>query len=115
VHLETSFTIDTQDGDLVMCTVGTVEYLVIVSVCCWMWVYFNSYNMKFQPQIPQVIALYTQQSKGMRGAGDKNKLHGFSLQSELYRPNDRRLSAKLVPTLADKGCHVVSATNPHDR
>jgi hypothetical protein len=35
--------------------------------------------------------------------------------SELYRPSDRRLSAKLVPTLADKGCRVVSATDPHGR
>jgi hypothetical protein len=26
--------------------------------------------------------------------------------------SDRRLSAKLVPTLADRGCRVVSATNP---
>jgi hypothetical protein len=31
---------------------------------------------------------------------------------ELYRPSDRRLSAKLMPTLADRGCRVVSATNP---
>jgi hypothetical protein len=29
------------------------------------------------------------------------------------RPSDRRLSAKLVPTLADRGCRVVGATNPH--
>jgi hypothetical protein len=28
--------------------------------------------------------------------------------SELYGPRDRRLSAKLVPTFADRGCHVVS-------
>jgi hypothetical protein len=28
------------------------------------------------------------------------------------RPSDRRLSAKLVPTLADRGCRVVNATNP---
>jgi hypothetical protein len=33
--------------------------------------------------------------------------------SELYRPSDRRLSAKLVPTFADRGCPVVTATNPH--
>jgi hypothetical protein len=45
----------------------------------------------------------------------KNKLRGFSPKSELYRPSDRRLSAKLVPTLADRGCRVVSATNPHGR
>jgi hypothetical protein len=28
--------------------------------------------------------------------------------SELYRPSDQRLSAKLVPTFADRGCHVIS-------
>jgi hypothetical protein len=44
-----------------------------------------------------------------------NKLRGFSPQSELYRPSNRRLSAKLVATLADRGCRVVSATNPHGR
>jgi hypothetical protein len=33
----------------------------------------------------------------------------------LYRPSERRLSAKLVPTLADRGCRVVSSTNPHGR
>jgi hypothetical protein len=30
--------------------------------------------------------------------------------SELYRQNDR-LSAKLLPTSADRGCHVVSVTD----
>jgi hypothetical protein len=35
--------------------------------------------------------------------------------SELYRPSNRRLSAELVPTLADRGCRVVTATNPHGR
>jgi hypothetical protein len=34
---------------------------------------------------------------------------------ELYRPSNRRLSAKLVPTFADRGCRVVSATDPHGR
>jgi hypothetical protein len=33
--------------------------------------------------------------------------------SELYRPSDCRLSAKLVPTLADRECRVVSAMNSH--
>jgi hypothetical protein len=32
---------------------------------------------------------------------------------ELYRPSDRRLSAKLVQTFADSGCHVVSVTDPY--
>jgi hypothetical protein len=35
--------------------------------------------------------------------------------SELYRPSDRRLSAKLVPTFADRWCHVVSVTDPYGR
>jgi hypothetical protein len=33
----------------------------------------------------------------------------------LYRPSDRRLPAKLVPTFADRGCHVVSVTDPYSR
>jgi hypothetical protein len=35
--------------------------------------------------------------------------------SELYRLSDRRLSAKLVPTFAYRGCHVVSVTDPYGR
>jgi hypothetical protein len=32
---------------------------------------------------------------------------------ELYWPSDRRLSAKSVPNFADRGCHVVSVTDPY--
>jgi hypothetical protein len=35
--------------------------------------------------------------------------------SELYRPSDRRLLAKLVPTFADKEYRVVSAADPYGR
>jgi hypothetical protein len=35
--------------------------------------------------------------------------------SELYRPNDRPLSANLVTIFAERGCHVVSATDPYCR
>jgi hypothetical protein len=35
--------------------------------------------------------------------------------SELYRPSDHRLSAKLVPTFSNRGCRMVSATDPHGR
>jgi hypothetical protein len=35
--------------------------------------------------------------------------------SELYRPSDRRLSAKWLPTFAYRGCHVVSVTDPYCR
>jgi hypothetical protein len=42
-----------------------------------------------------------------------SQLRGFSPQM-IYtdRASDRRLSAKLVPTLADRGCRVLSATIP---
>jgi hypothetical protein len=33
--------------------------------------------------------------------------------AELYRPSDRHLSAKLVPTFADGGCHVANVTDPY--
>jgi CBS-domain-containing membrane protein len=32
---------------------------------------------------------------------------------EVYLPRDRRLSAKLVPIFADRGCHVVNVTDPY--
>jgi hypothetical protein len=32
--------------------------------------------------------------------------------SELYRPSDRRLSAKWLPTFADRGCHVDWLSEP---
>jgi CBS-domain-containing membrane protein len=35
--------------------------------------------------------------------------------SELYQPSDRHLWAKLVPTFEDRGCHVVSVTDPYGR
>jgi hypothetical protein len=42
------------------------------------------------------------------------KLRGLSA-SELYRPGYRFLLAKLVPTFADRGWHVVSVTDPYGR
>jgi hypothetical protein len=33
--------------------------------------------------------------------------------SELYWPSDRHLSTKLVPTFANRGCHVVSVMHPY--
>jgi hypothetical protein len=43
----------------------------------------------------------------------KTELHGLSPHANYTdRLSDGRLSAKLVPTLADGGCRVVSATIP---
>jgi hypothetical protein len=35
--------------------------------------------------------------------------------SELYRPSESRSSAKLEPTFVDRGCHVISVTDPYGR
>jgi hypothetical protein len=35
--------------------------------------------------------------------------------SELCRQSDLHFSAKLVPTFADRGCHVVRVTDPYGR
>jgi hypothetical protein len=42
------------------------------------------------------------------------KLHSVGwVSSELYRPSDRCMSAKLLPTFANRGCYVVSVTDPY--
>jgi hypothetical protein len=43
----------------------------------------------------------------------KKKTPWSESANEVYRPSDRRLSAKWLPTFADKGCHVVSVTDPY--
>jgi CBS-domain-containing membrane protein len=35
--------------------------------------------------------------------------------SQLYQPRYRRLSMKLVPTFADRECHVISVMDPYGR
>jgi hypothetical protein len=37
------------------------------------------------------------------------------VRERTIRPNDRSLSAKWLPTVADRGCHVVSVTDPYGR
>jgi hypothetical protein len=43
----------------------------------------------------------------------KNKLRGLSPRAKYADLRDNRLSAKLVPTFADRGCRVVKATDPY--
>jgi hypothetical protein len=45
----------------------------------------------------------------------KNQLPWSESASKLYRPSDRLLSAKWLPTCADRGCRVVSVTDPSGR
>jgi hypothetical protein len=44
---------------------------------------------------------------------NKKKTTWPQSSSELYRSRDRRLSAKLAPTFVDRGCCVVSTTDPY--
>jgi hypothetical protein len=43
----------------------------------------------------------------------KKKTPWSESASELYRPSDRRLSAKWLPTFADRVCHVVGVTDSY--
>jgi hypothetical protein len=46
----------------------------------------------------------------------ENKKHSVAWVRERTKPTERlRLSAKLVPTFADRGCRVVSVTDPYGR
>jgi hypothetical protein len=47
--------------------------------------------------------------------GAEQKTFVTLVRIELNRQSGRHLSAKLVPTFADRGCRVVSATDPHGR
>jgi hypothetical protein len=41
------------------------------------------------------------------------KIPWLESASELYRPSDQRLCAKLMPTSAHRGCRVVRVTDPY--
>jgi hypothetical protein len=45
----------------------------------------------------------------------KKKTPWSESASKLYRPSDRSFSAKWLPTFVDKGCQVVSVTDPYGR
>jgi hypothetical protein len=52
---------------------------------------------------------------GVHCGTSKKKLRGFSPETTYTKwPSNRHLSAKLVRTWADRGCRVVSTTNPTD-
>jgi hypothetical protein len=67
-------------------------------------------------QKKKVISLTHYMRNAIHNQKKKKELHGFSpLANHTDQPSDRRLSEKLVPTLTDRVCCVVSATNPHGR
>jgi hypothetical protein len=50
---------------------------------------------------------------GMEEENKDKMLNSVALVRERTIPSDRRLSAKLVLTFADRGCRVVSVTEPY--
>jgi hypothetical protein len=69
--------------------------------------------------IRQIQPKYQMNFEGLHGvtttAKNKKKTPWPESAKELYRPSDRRLSAKLVPNFADRGCHMVRAADPYGR
>jgi alpha-acetolactate decarboxylase len=46
---------------------------------------------------------------------NKNQIPWLESASKLYQLSNSRLSAKLVPTFVNRGCRMVSATDPYCR
>jgi hypothetical protein len=73
----------------------------------------------YSPEVCIYIILYWIQ--GLSGElhsvskNKKKKTPWSESASELYRPSDRRLLAKRLPTCAERGCHAVSVTDPYGR
>jgi CBS-domain-containing membrane protein len=61
-----------------------------------------------------IVLHFRDHTLGLPGTKLKKKTWTESV-SELYRPRGSRLSEKLVPTFAERACHVVSVTDPCGR
>jgi hypothetical protein len=76
----------------------------------------NSLDTRVMLHVCLLLVLWTwEKSVRVRDwkTSDKEKFDACHLSaSEPYWPSERRLSAKLVPNFADRGCRVVSATDP---
>jgi hypothetical protein len=91
--------------------------LLITYVSCRIyWVNRFSYNATLPLQFAGPLWMFlTSLNSRLFWNKTKNYTPWPESASELYRSSDRRLSANLVPTFADRGCHVVSVTDPYGR
>jgi hypothetical protein len=79
-----------------MCAVGNSVHIILMCSSIQFFISFYTYSLSYITK--------------------KTKLNSVALvASELYRPSDRSMSAKLVPTFADRGCRMGIATDPHGR
>jgi hypothetical protein len=82
----------------------------------------KSNSSKFLITLPLYFAYCRKRDEEIADVRNCEACHVLLIQTplsesarELYWHSDRRLSAKLVPTFADRGCHVVSVTDPYVR
>jgi hypothetical protein len=87
-----------EDFEIFMMTTGVFLFNILVTSC-------NRISHIFAFPLQILRSLITRLKKTLWSES----------ASELYRPRDRRLSAKLLPTFADRGCHVVGVTDPYGR
>jgi hypothetical protein len=86
-----------------MATTDTQHKLIVLED-----VHISMPQVALEPAIPVF-----EQSKVVRALDDTTTLIFVSyVDNRPSRPSGRRLLAKLVPTFADRGCHVVRATDP---
>jgi hypothetical protein len=89
----------------VMCASGARrKHLTLIKLKHW-----NLVNL----ELPLLLSHLTNRSEPHSLT---NKQTPWSVSaSELHRPSDHRLSAKWLPTFVDRGCHVISVTDPYGR
>jgi hypothetical protein len=75
-----------------------------------LWLKLNSYNGDICKAVLTRLAYL---DKYLSGRQKQAPWSEFA--SELYRSSDRRLLAKSVPTFADRGFHMIGATDPYGR
>jgi hypothetical protein len=74
-------------------------------VKCFPIITLQSVTFQYSTKIPQFKTCIT----------TRKKTPWPESAGELYRPSDRSLSAKLVPTSTARRCHVVTMTDPYGR
>jgi hypothetical protein len=74
----------------------------------WIWIFSQDRSFNF--------TFFWSRSRWISSV-KKKKIPWSESASELFWPSDSRLSAKWFPTVADRGCHVVSVTSlrPYSR
>jgi hypothetical protein len=74
-----------------------------------------NFRLPVNKDVSPLIALFCSKENYRLWALNRNSVAWAESASEPYRPSDRRLSAKLMPTIPERRCYVVTVTDPYDR